>query len=218
MVMKNCNAPKSRTARRIPLLGCAAALALTLTASLPQPAHAGQIVPPTVPGNLQVPAGHKAFREGFAAGTQNYICMPTATGYGWSFLGPQATLFNEDDEQSITHYLSPNPVENGTARATWQHSRDTSSVWAVAIASSTDPAFVAQGAIPWLLLQVVGAQDGPTGGDKLSPTAYIQRVHTSGGVAPSSGCSSAADVGKRALVPYTTDYLFYKSVDDGSDD
>ena len=77
--------------------------------------------------------------------------------------------------------------------------------------SSSDPAFVAPGAIPWLLLQVVGAQDGPTGGDKLSETTFIQRLNTSGGIAPSTGCAMATDVGKRAFVPYTADYFFYKA-------
>jgi hypothetical protein len=35
-------------------------------------------------------------------------------------------------------------------------------------------------------------------------------VNTSGGVAPSTGCASATDVGKKALVPYTADYFFYR--------
>jgi hypothetical protein len=51
-------------------------------------------------------------------------------------------------------------------------------VWAAAIQTSTDPLFVAPGAIPWLLLQVLGSQEGPAGGDKLTPTLYIQaRAH-----------------------------------------
>ena len=80
----------------------------------------------------------------------------------------------------------------------------------MAIASSSNPGFVESGAIPWLLLQVVGAQDGPTGGDKLSETTFIQRLNTSGGVAPSTGCTLSTDVGKKKLVPYTADYFFYK--------
>ena len=98
-------------------------------------------------------------------------------------------------------------------RATWQHSRDTSAVWAMATPATTssDPAFVAQGAIPWLLLQVVGAQNGPTGGDTLTATTFIQRLNTSGGVAPSTGCTESTDGGKRALVPYTADYYFYRA-------
>jgi hypothetical protein len=35
-------------------------------------------------------------------------------------------------------------------------------------------------------------------------------VNTYGGQAPSSGCASAADIKKRALVYYEADYFFYK--------
>jgi hypothetical protein len=80
----------------------------------------------------------------------------------------------------------------------------------VSVASSTDAAFVAPGAIPWLLLRVAGRQHGPAAGDKLMRTTAIHRVSTSGGVPPAAGCSTAADVGKKALVPYTTDYIFYR--------
>jgi hypothetical protein len=80
----------------------------------------------------------------------------------------------------------------------------------MAIASSSDPAFVASGTIPWLLLQVVGAQDGPNDGDKLSEATFIQRLNTDGGIAPSTVCASEA-VGKREFVPYTADYFFYKA-------
>src|SRR5687768_15101258 len=112
---------------------------------------------PPVPGNITVPAGHTAFLKGEAVGTQNYLCLPSATGVAWKLFGPQATLFftfkwfnGEIKQQIMTHYLSPNPIENGTPRATWQSSLDTSAVWAMATASSTDPNFVAAGAIPWL--------------------------------------------------------------------
>ena len=50
-------------------------------------------------------------------------------------------------------------------RATWQDSRDTSAVWAKAIQTSSDPNFVKPGAIPWLLLEVVGLEHGPTWGE-----------------------------------------------------
>jgi hypothetical protein len=81
----------------------------------------------------------------------------------------------------------------------------------MAIASSDDADFVEPGAIPWLLLEVVGADGGPTGGHRLTETAYIQRVYTTGGLAPSTGCARPREVGQRALVPYTADYIFYKA-------
>jgi hypothetical protein len=95
------------------------------------------------------------------------------------------------------------------ARATWQHSRDTSAIWAKMIKKSSDPAFVEPGAIPWFLLQVVGTEPGPTEGQRLAETRYIQRVYTTGGLEPTSGCAKADDVGKQELIPYTADYIFF---------
>lgn len=182
----------------------AAFLSAVLAVAAAANAHADHVNPPAVPANLEVPAGHRAFLMAHATGTQNYICL--AAGQPWTFVGPQATLFNDELRQTFTHFLSPNPNEAGVARATWQF-KDTSSVWAMAIQSSTDPAFVTPGAIPWLLLQVVGHQAGPDGGDRLLDTLYIQRVNTVGGVAPSPTCAQA---GARAFVSYETDYVFYK--------
>ena len=65
---------------------------------------------------------------------------------------------------------------------------------------------------------MVGAQDGLTGGHKLTATTFIQRLNTSGGIAPSMGCAALTDVGKRALVPYTADYFFYKAAKSDADD
>src|SRR5262249_24478491 len=84
------------------------------------------IVVPPVPPNLVVPRGNSVYRVGHAIGTQDYVCLPcpttspacTASGFVWTFFGPQATLFDDDDEQIITHFLSPNPDENFTPRAT----------------------------------------------------------------------------------------------------
>jgi hypothetical protein len=43
----------------------------------------------------------------------------------------------------------------------------------------------------------------------LSDIEHVQRLSTTGGLAPGSGCASAADVGKEARVPYSADYFFY---------
>jgi Protein of unknown function (DUF3455) len=209
--MKNSPILPHQTAHRLWLIAYAAALAIAWTLVQPYPGHADGIKPPPVPANIEVPEGNKVFLEGHAIGTQDYICLPSVSDFTWRFFGPQATLFNDHDQQITTHFLSPNPDEDGTARPTWQHSRDTSTVWAMAIQSSSDPAFVASGAIPWLLLQVVGDQDGPTGGDKLSEATFIQRLNTAEGVAPAPGDCTAEHVGQTALVPYTADYFFYKA-------
>ena len=122
-------------------------------------------------------------------------------------------MFTDSRRQIITHFFSPNPSENGTIRATWENSRDTSTVWAAATpdTTSTDSAFVKPGAVAWVLLAVVGSQEGPTGGDTLTEATFVQRLNTAGGVAPSTGCSGPTDVGNEAFVPYTADYFFYRA-------
>jgi hypothetical protein len=222
--MKKYNVLEKQTTRHILLIAFAAALAAAFVVALAQPVRADNITPPPVPDNIKVPAGNKVFLVGHAIGTQNYICLPSSTsisGFAFTLFTPQATLFNDPKEQIITHFFSPNPDENGTVRATWESSQDTSMVWAMVVpkdtrfpgdpgGSSTDPNFVESGAVAWLLLQKVGVKDGPTGGDRLTATTFVQRLNTKGGVAPSTGCASLADVGSQRFVPYKADYFFYK--------
>jgi hypothetical protein len=178
------------------------------------PATAQTIGEPDVPSDLVVPAGHVLFAKGSAVGTQNYMCLPaTGGGVAWKFFAPEATLFVPVvglHPQLATHFLSANPDEDGLARPTWQHSIDSSKVWGKLYKSSTDPNYVEPGAIAWLLLEVAGKEAGPDGGSFFTQTAYIQRINTSGGVAPATGCT-ASTIGALALVPYTTDYYFYKA-------
>ena len=208
---KNCNVLQSRYTHRTLHIACAVALAAVSTVSLAHGSHGDEITVPPVPTNIQVPVGNTAFFVGHATGTQNYVCLPSGTSFKYTLFTPQATLFNDAGNEVITHYFSPNPDEHGTIRATWQHSRDTSTVWGAVppTDSSTDANFVKPGAIAWLRVTVVGAEEGPNGGDTLEKTTFIQRLNTSGGLAPSTGCGSLADVGHTAFAPYTADYFFY---------
>jgi Protein of unknown function (DUF3455) len=209
---KGRNRMKNHKARRSLSVACATACTLALSAAILQPVQAHprrpRVNPPPVPEEIQVPAGSRAFLEGHAVGTQNYVCLPSGAAFAWSLFTPEATLFDDDARQVITHFFGPSPTD-GAFRPAWRHSRDTSTVWAQLIAPSSDPNFVAPGAIPWLRVDVVAAQEGPTGGRALNRTASIQRVNTSGGMAPSTGCSASTDVGKKAIVPYAADYIFY---------
>jgi len=219
--MRNWNVLENRTTRRSLLVACSAALAVGFTASLAQPAHAGHVTPPSVPATIRVEAGNRAFLEGHGVGTQNYICLPcpnattpaTAcpddSGFAWLLFTPEATLFDDHDKQLTTHFFSPNPDEDGIIRATWQDSRDSSIVWGGQAIASRDAKFVAHDAIAWLLLPMAGTQEGPTGGDTLTATTFIQRVNTVKGLAPSDGCSGPENVGAKAFVPYEADYFFY---------
>jgi Protein of unknown function (DUF3455) len=170
---------------------------------------------PDVPTDLEVPAGHVLFAQGYAVGTQNYMCLPASGGgVAWKGFAPQATLYVTMlglQAQLATHFLSANPEEDGLARPTWQHSVDSSKVWGKVSKIVTDPNYVEPGAVPWLLLEAAGKETGPDGGSFFTQTAYIQRINTSGGVAPATGCTQAGNIGALALVPYTTDYFFYKA-------
>jgi hypothetical protein len=217
-IVRNSTTNERRTSRSVLLIAGVAALGLVSTAAA-QADHGRRVTPPPVPAQIEVEAGNEAFLVGHATGTQNYVCLPSGSGVAWALFTPQATLFNDDGQQVITHFFSPNPHEGGIVRATWEHSRDTSTVWARAVGMATnasDPQFVAPGAIAWLLLNVkdTGAQAGPTGGDKLTGTTFIQRLNTAGGSAPATDCAVATDVGKKAFVPYTADYFFYRSEED----
>ena len=206
------------------------AMILTLSAFSLQARAAradGSITPPPLPDDMApVPAGNKLILGTHAVGTQNYVCKPSGAGVAYVLFTPEATLFGEDGGQVITHNFSPNidpnasdpntdpkVVADGAIRATWQY-RDSSRVWAKV--HGTDPngkkgaVTVDSKAIAWLLLDGVGSLDGPTGGDKLTGTSFVQRLNTTGGLPPSTGCSSLTDVGNTAFVPYTADYFFYK--------
>jgi len=193
------------------------AAAVASSVAFAQQAPVSGLTPPPVPVNLQVPAGNIVFLKGQAQGTQSYVCLSSPSGVSWTLFSPQATLFfnfewigRQNRQQIITHFLSPNPNEGGTPRVTWQSTLDTSAVWAKPVQGSGDPDYVAADAVPWLLLQRVGSQRGPTGGEILAKTTYIQRLSTSGGVAPLTGCSQPENLGSTALVPYTADYFFFK--------
>jgi hypothetical protein len=188
-------------------------------------AAAQNLVTPTTPSTITPPSGNNLFLIGHAVGTQSYVCLPTATGASWTVNSsrPEATLFVTffgQDFQILTHFLSPdtNPNQNApnplpVGSPTWQSSLDSSMVWAKSLNSipaGSDNSCPNTGSIPCLLLQSIGSQKGPAGGKLMTRTTYIQRLNTSGGVAPSTGCSVPGDVGKQALVPYTADYYFFQ--------
>jgi hypothetical protein len=143
--MKVTNVLNKQTTRFILLTVFAAALAAAFVVALSQPARANQDIPspPPVPDNLQVPAGNKLFLVGTPSGTQNYICLPSGSGFAFTLFTPQATLFGEDGGQIITHFFSPNPnpdpSEKGKIRATWEDSLDTSKVFAAVLKNPDGP-------------------------------------------------------------------------------
>jgi len=199
------------------VLGCACG---TVTVAAAQ-----NVVPPPTPAAITPPAGNTAYLLGHAQGTQGYVCLPTSTGgTSWTINAarPEATLFVKffgQDVQIITHFASinANPNQNATlpvpksGNATWQSSFDTSKVWAKAVGSIVAGSDAAScpnsGAIPCLLLQSIGNQQGPAGGRLLANATFVQRLNTNGGAAPTTACT----VGQTELVPYTADYFFFQA-------
>ena len=183
---------------------------------------AAQVAPPTTPDTIAVPAGNSAYLVGHAFGSQGYTCLPTATGgTAWNPTArPEATLFSDifgSQFQIITHFqsINENPkagvIVPQSGNATWQSSLDSSRVWMVkvnGIDAGSDPASCPNaGSIQCLLLQSVGNKKGPTGGNLLANTTFIQRLNTSGGAVPTSSCTA----GQTQLVPYRADYFFFRA-------
>ena len=190
-----------------------AALVGTFTIALAGTPLAVERIPrPVVPTDIEVSADYKLFLVGHADGTQNYICAPDHVRLRLVLHWPAGNgVVDADGRQILTHYLSKNPDRGNALHATWQHSGDTSAVWAQKLAGSTDSNYVAPDAIEWLLLEVTGTEVGrPTGGTKVSMTKRIQRVNTVGGKKPPTAECTAANVNSRRLVDYEADYYFYQ--------
>lgn len=144
---------------------------------------------PPACSTLQAPAGNKLHSRVYASGVQVYRW----NGASWTFVAPVANLFADENFRGKvgTHYAGP----------TWE-SNSGSRVVGARIDGCTPDA----NAIPWLLLRTVSSE-GP---GIFKRTTYIQRVNTSGGLAPAM---PGAFVGAEARVPYTTEYYFYRAED-----
>ncbi len=160
----------------------------------------------TIPPALAVPAGASLAMHAQGVGVQIYTCTPSggaggaagsgadagATTYSWVLKGPDAKLYDATGAQVGTHTIGPawtssdGSVVNGTK------------VEQVAAPPAT-PA-----AIPWLLLRA----SSTTGTGVFANVTYVQRLNTTGGVAPATGCGASTS-GTDTSVAYTADYYFY---------
>lgn len=176
------------------LLPALAVVALAI--AIPALAHAG---PPTpaVPQGIAVADGYKPFLVAHAVGVQIHECIRDASGYRWRFLGPRADLYGDNGKLIATHFAGPS----------WQ-ARDGSKV--TATLDGNGSVTVDATAIPWLRLRVTSASAGADG-DRIVATKYIQRINTAGGLAPGAADCNAAMLGHVAQVPYTADYVFWKT-------
>ena len=160
--------------------------------------------PQTAPGDALDPRTYapdsQLFLVAHATGVQKYTCQSNGT---WLFTDPEATLFKTTGASKPigTHFLN-----FATGRPVWQLN-DGSSVEA----ARTQSASGGTGNIPWLLLQAMVTTAG-SGGDRLAGTTWVQRLNTSGGLAPAGTCTPD----DRVAVPYTADYFFWRAAGAGS--
>lgn len=172
---------------------------LALAAVLTAVASAGP-APQTSPGDSLDPRTYapdsKLFLVAHATGVQKYTCQANGS---WLFTDPEATLFKTI---GLAKPIGSHFLNIATERPVWQ-AKDGSSVEAARAATASGGA----GNIAWLLLQAVSTTAGP-GGDSLTVTTWVQRLNTSGGVAPTGMCTP----GDRTAVPYSADYLFWRAV------
>jgi hypothetical protein len=148
----------------------------------------------TLPEQLRPPEGETPILRASAKGDQIYVCRAKADGSGfeWGLKAPDATLHDESGRQVATHYAGP----------TWQ-AEDGSKV--VGQVAANVPAPGGQ-AIPWLLLKARSHE----GSGRFAAVTHIQRLDTTGGLAPTTGCD-AGHAGAEQRVPYTAVYAFYKA-------
>ena len=118
------------------------------------------------------------------------ICVGTVKGGAseWGFKAPEAELIDARGRLFAKHYAGP----------TWE-APDGSKIVGKILASEPAPK---TGAIPWLLLSAETSGSGVLAGAR-----FVQRVDTSGGVAPTGACPAA---GAERRVAYTANYIFYK--------
>src|SRR5215217_7485393 len=186
--------PTSRVSQFV--IGCLTVLALggVLAATA-----AAKPAPQTAPGDTLDPRTYAPDSQLFlvvhASGVQKYTCQANGT---WLFTDPEATLYKTTGVPTPigTHFLN-----FATGRPVWQL-KDDSSVEA----ARTQMASGGTGNIARLLLQAVVTTAG-SDGDRLTSTTWVQRLNTSGGVAPGGTCVP----GDHTAVPYSADYFFWRA-------
>lgn len=139
--------------------------------------------------SIKVEAGNEVAFHAYALGVQIYRW----NGSAWTFVAPAANLYADAGFNGKVgfHYAGP----------TWE-SKSGSKVLAARV-SNTGCTPDASG-IAWLLLKKVST-DGP---GIFNNVTYIQRVNTTGGLAPTA---PGTTVGEEKRVPYTAEYYFYRA-------
>jgi hypothetical protein len=155
-----------------------------------------------IPAAVELPGSHPGnstrVATFYAEGVQKYKAKEKPgsdpVSYEWAFVAPQADLFDITNKKVGTHSAGP----------AWQLFENKGSIYAqhfspAKTAPSPDPA-----SIDWLLLM---PKEGTTPTGVFGNVAYIQRIATQGGKAPSTAPTKATDT---VDVKYTAVYRFTK--------
>ena len=167
------------------LLGYAcASLAAAAVAAAAEPS------PANVPAQLAVASGQVLLLKAQAIGVQTYACSEGKSGLEWTFKGPLAELSDEAGHTLGKHYGGP----------TWEAS-DGSKVVGRLVSSADSES---RDAIAQLLL--TSTQN--TGRGVFANVKSIQRLNTTGGLAPNEACQRE-QLGRLVQSPYKAVYYFY---------
>lgn len=155
---------------------------------------------PEVPATLRVSDGNKVSFHAYAVGVQIYTATASTnspTGFVWTFHAPEAVLFDADSNVVGRHYAFAGPT-----RPAWESESGSRVVGARTVA----PVTVNTNAIPWLILSAVPTNT--IGPGIFERTTYIQRVNTTGGLAPTIAPTAPDQEAREA---YTAEYFFYRA-------
>jgi hypothetical protein len=111
--------------------------------------------------------------------------------YTWTLKAPDAKLLDARGGLVGNHYAGP----------VWEYKEGSRIEGRVINKVDIDP----DSSISWLLVKVIAHK----GKGMFSDVSYINRIHTNGGLPPSSGCDMN-HLGTEKRVAYTADYVFYK--------
>jgi Protein of unknown function (DUF3455) len=190
----NVAAPPSGIPNAPPASASAASSASAAASVPPAPATPATPAPefPNTPPELKVPPNSSLVLKARGKGVQIYECAlkpDDAKAFAWKLKAPEADLFDDHGEKVAHHFAGP----------TWQATDGSTVLGSVmAKADAPDPQ-----AIPWLMLTTVGKGPG-----LFAAVMHVQRIDTSGGKAPATGCDHA-HVKAEVRVPYEATYYFY---------
>jgi hypothetical protein len=195
---------------------------------------------PVAQPNLLVPNAAPPIQSGSPA-VQVYQCQAVNGGFAWTFLRPEAglqaytpnplppqaglALLIPQLQYSFSHFRYPGDASVSAAGPAWRASTNDGVAQQIFVGALETS--VANGAanIPLLRLHRANTQSGAYGQtytqfpitSTSTPTdpgayvGYVLRLNTVGGIAPTTGCSAAANVGAIARQPYSADYYFVQA-------